>query len=183
MSDPTMPQRSKALAYLFWCFCFFQVYGIHRIYAGRYFSGIVYLLTLGCLFIGQFIDLFYIPYMIDEENLKNKALYGYRPNQASFSQTPQSFVINLPQESPPEAQPSPEAQPESKSQKPLEEKDLDRAILKTCKDNQGATIAELFLEIDEEHERLQERVEDLMHKGLLTVDNRPDDGAVIYKMT
>ncbi len=179
MSDPIRFQRSKAAAYLFWCFCFFQVYGIHRIYAGRYLSGIVYLLTFGFLFIGQFVDLFLIPDMIDVENLKNKSLYGYKPNQASFYRTPETLVVNLAQEE------SPEPNPELTANNASAEKalDLDRAILKFCKDNNGATIAEIFLEIEEEYEQIQSSIDDLMKKGLLTVDNRAEDGAVIYKMT
>jgi TM2 domain-containing membrane protein YozV/predicted transcriptional regulator len=176
MSNPIVHQRSKATAYALWLFCLFSVFGIHRFYARRYFSGVLYLITFGFFGLGQLIDLLLIPNMIDEENLKIKALYGYQPNQASFYQTPESIVVNLPQGQPPQTH------TESTSQKPKQQKDIDREILKICKENQGATMAEIFLEVDEEFEKVEQRIEDLMKKNLLVIDNRADDGAVIYKL-
>jgi TM2 domain-containing membrane protein YozV len=44
------------------------VCGLHRLYAGRWLSGIVWLLTGGLCFVGQFIDLFFIPRMIEDHN-------------------------------------------------------------------------------------------------------------------
>ncbi|AFZ44882.1 hypothetical protein PCC7418_2744 [Halothece sp. PCC 7418] len=177
MSGKIVPQRSYPTAYALWCFCFLSVCGIHRLYARRYFSGFFYLITLGFFGIGQFLDLFLIPGMIDEENLKIKALYGYQPNEASFYQTPESIVVNLPKSN------APQANLESKEKKPLTDKDVDRAILRTCKETQGATLAEIFLEVDEEYEKIESRVQYLMQKNLLTIDNRADDGAVIYKIS
>lgn len=176
MSGKIVPQRNHLTAYALWCFCFMSVCGIHRLYARRYFSGFFYLVTLGFFGIGQFIDLFTIPNMIDEENLKIKALYGYQPNQGSFHQTPESIVINLPKGEPPQAK------MESDSKQPIKGKDIDRAILKTCQNQNGATLAEIFLEVDEDYEKIEAKVQDLMKKNLLTIDNRPDDGAVIYKI-
>lgn len=177
MSGKIVPQqRSYPTAYALWCFCFLSVCGIHRLYARRYFSGFFYLITLGFFGIGQFLDLFLIPGMIDEENLKIKALYGYQPNEASFYQTPESIVVNLPKSE------APRANLEGKNKEPLTDKDVDRAILRTCKETQGATLAEIFLEVDEEYEKIESRVQYLMQKNLLTIDNRADDGAVIYKI-
>jgi TM2 domain-containing membrane protein YozV len=64
--------RSTLVAYLLWCLIFIGFAGIHRIYAGKVFTGLLWLLTGGLLFIGQFIDLFLIPGMIDYANLKRK---------------------------------------------------------------------------------------------------------------
>lgn len=180
MSNYTVYQRNKPTAYALWCFCFLSVCGIHRFYARRYLSGVLYLLTGGFLFVGQAIDLFLIPNMIDEENLKMKALYGYQPNQASFYQTPESIVVNLPRSQPPEVKR--DATENQVFQEKKEEQDLNRAILRTVKEAQGATLAEIFLEVSGEYEEIEEQVQYLMSKNLLTVDNRPDDGAVIYKL-
>jgi TM2 domain-containing membrane protein YozV len=62
--------RSTVVAYLLWCLVFVGFAGIHRLYAGRIVTGLIWLFTGGLLFIGQFIDLFLIPGMIDEENLR-----------------------------------------------------------------------------------------------------------------
>jgi TM2 domain-containing membrane protein YozV len=60
--------RSTPIAYLLWCLCFVGACGIHRFYAGRWITGIIWLLTGGLLLIGQIIDLFLIPGMIDNRN-------------------------------------------------------------------------------------------------------------------
>jgi TM2 domain-containing membrane protein YozV len=64
--------RSKFVAYLLWCLIFFGLGGIHRIYAGKVWTGLLWLVTGGLLLIGQFIDLFLIPGMIDYANLKRR---------------------------------------------------------------------------------------------------------------
>ncbi|WGD32080.1 NINE protein [Ancylobacter sp. WKF20] len=64
--------RSTPVAYLFWFFGLIGVCGIHRFYAGRYWTGALWLLTLGLLGIGQIIDLFLIPGMVRESNLERR---------------------------------------------------------------------------------------------------------------
>ena len=61
---------SNGMAYLLWLLCFFGLCGIHRFYLGRPLTGLLWLFTGGLLFIGQFIDLFLIPGMVDGENRK-----------------------------------------------------------------------------------------------------------------
>ena len=60
--------RSTPVAYLLWFLCLIGFCGVHRLYAGKVVSGIIYLFTFGLLGIGQFIDLFLIPNMVDKNN-------------------------------------------------------------------------------------------------------------------
>jgi len=62
--------RSSGTAYLLWFLCLFGLCGIHRFYAGRWVTGILWTFTGGLLFIGQIIDLFLIPGMIEVENYR-----------------------------------------------------------------------------------------------------------------
>jgi TM2 domain-containing membrane protein YozV len=60
----------KTLGYILWIFGFT---GAHRFYYGKPVSGTIYFFTLGLLFIGWFIDLFLIPSMDRQADLRFRA--------------------------------------------------------------------------------------------------------------
>jgi len=64
--------KDKTVAYLLWCACFVGVCGLHRIYNGKYGTGFLWLFTFGLAGIGQLVDLFTIPGMVEDAN--NRAL-------------------------------------------------------------------------------------------------------------
>ncbi len=66
--DEERGERKVGTAYLFWLLGLFGICGIHRFYAGRYISGIIWLLTGGLFFIGQLIDMVMLPRMIEDYN-------------------------------------------------------------------------------------------------------------------
>lgn len=62
--------HSKVVGYILWLFGFT---GSHRFYFGKPVSGTLYFLTLGLLGIGWLIDLFLIPSMDRQADLRYKA--------------------------------------------------------------------------------------------------------------
>jgi len=62
--------KSVGLGYLLWFACLFGACGIHRLYAGKIVTGVIWLLTGGLFFVGQFVDLFLLPSMIRMTNLE-----------------------------------------------------------------------------------------------------------------
>jgi TM2 domain-containing membrane protein YozV len=64
--------RSTAIAYLLWCLIFVGLGGIHRFYAGKIVTGLIWLFTGGLFLVGQIIDIFLIPGMVDYANLKSR---------------------------------------------------------------------------------------------------------------
>jgi hypothetical protein len=60
--------KDKTPAYLLWCGWMLGLGGLHRIYLGRYASGFLYLFTWGLFGVGQLIDLFQIPSLVEDEN-------------------------------------------------------------------------------------------------------------------
>jgi TM2 domain-containing membrane protein YozV len=60
--------KQVSWSYGFWCICLVGLCGIHRFYLGKWLTGILWLLTGGLLFIGQLIDLFLIPGMVERKN-------------------------------------------------------------------------------------------------------------------
>jgi TM2 domain-containing membrane protein YozV len=60
--------RSTGTAYLLWFLIFLGFAGIHRFYAGKVLTGLLWLFTGGLFLIGQVIDLLLIPGMIEKAN-------------------------------------------------------------------------------------------------------------------
>jgi TM2 domain-containing membrane protein YozV len=61
--------HSKTIGYILWIFGFL---GAHRFYYGKPISGTIYFFTLGLLFVGWIVDLFLIPSMDREADLRFK---------------------------------------------------------------------------------------------------------------
>jgi TM2 domain-containing membrane protein YozV len=58
---------------------------------------------------------------------------------------------------------------------------LDIQILRLCRDRDGATLSDCVIETASAPEIVKETVSSLCRDGLLIVDNRIPDGAVIYR--
>lgn len=58
--------------YILWLAGLVGFCGIHRFYARRWGTGIVWLLTGGLCFIGQIVDLFLMDSLIDDANRENR---------------------------------------------------------------------------------------------------------------
>lgn len=67
MGESTSTTHSVLVGYLLWILGFL---GAHRFYYGRQISGTIYFFTLGLLFIGWIVDLFLIPRMNDEADIR-----------------------------------------------------------------------------------------------------------------
>lgn len=65
--DMRQDTHSKAIGYLLWIFGFL---GAHRFYYGKPVTGTIWFFTLGLLGIGWLIDLFLIPSMDREADLR-----------------------------------------------------------------------------------------------------------------
>ncbi|HIE84043.1 MAG TPA: TM2 domain-containing protein [Dehalococcoidia bacterium] len=66
--------QTLLISYLMLFFC--GVWGFHRFYLGRYFSGFLYLFTGGLCGLGILFDIFYTPLMVSEhmDELRTRGL-------------------------------------------------------------------------------------------------------------
>jgi hypothetical protein len=64
---------STSTAFFLWLACFFGLFGIHRFYLGRPWTGVLYLFTVGLFGVGQLVDLIRLRHMVAGENLKQEA--------------------------------------------------------------------------------------------------------------
>ncbi len=60
--------RSLGVAYGLWALCLVGAAGVHRFYAARYLTGVLWLVTWGLLGIGLLYDLLVMPRLVDEAN-------------------------------------------------------------------------------------------------------------------
>lgn len=60
--------KDKSIAYMLWAACFLGVCGLQRLYCGKIGTGLLYLFTFGIFGVGQLIDLFTIPSMVEDAN-------------------------------------------------------------------------------------------------------------------
>jgi TM2 domain-containing membrane protein YozV len=64
----TRQERSVGWGYALWLPALVGVHGLHRLYAGRYVSGAIWLFTWGLCGVGTVVDLLFIPRMIEDHN-------------------------------------------------------------------------------------------------------------------
>lgn len=70
--------RRLIVSYILWTVGFvspFPLAGIHRLYNGKVGTGVIWLCTLGIFRVGQVVDLFLIPDMVKQHNLKLRDRY------------------------------------------------------------------------------------------------------------
>ncbi|MDX2229710.1 MAG: NINE protein [Leptolyngbyaceae cyanobacterium bins.349] len=85
--------NSKGVSYLLWLSILLGLGGLHRFYNGKMITGCLWLVTGGLFGVGQLVDLFLIPDMVDGHNLKRLHQLGgdpYAPTQATISRLVES---------------------------------------------------------------------------------------------
>ncbi|MDZ7958441.1 MAG: NINE protein [Aulosira sp. DedQUE10] len=85
--DKNTNQDRFLVSYILCGVGFFGLGGLHRIYNGKIGTGLLWLCTFGFLYIGQFVDLFLIPGMIDEYDLKLRGRVGLSPLGVPLNQS------------------------------------------------------------------------------------------------
>ncbi|MEB3339445.1 NINE protein [Okeania sp.] len=153
--------RNTGMAYLLWCSSFFGICGLHRFYSGKYFTGTIWLGTLGLLGIGQFFDLFFIPGMVEEKNLK--MLKKRLDSGDIFNYLPQEQIERILEKNPPKSD--------------------TQIILELAKKHpEGISIADCIIATNKTVPEVKELLKSLYLQGLVEMENHPETGAVIYKV-
>jgi len=162
----------EGLGYALWCLFFVGLAGIHRIYLGKYGTGILWLLTFGLFGIGQLVDLFNMKKLITEANVRA----GYLPHPRIVQQL-EGSVRELAREL--ASGESPLAGVDDRSRGSLRHR-----LLKAAMENDGAiSVTEGVAATDETFEEVEKTLRELVRTGYVDVDNAPDTGVIIYRFT
>jgi hypothetical protein len=143
-----------SIAYFLWFISGFGALGFHRFYLGRFGTGLLWLFTGGLAGIGGLFDLFYIPTMVRDENLK----LGYRNVLSADA----DFIIS------------------ERRVDPAPKESLEKVILRTAKKNKGvATPGEVALEGDIPIDEAKKALEKLVTEGYAELRIRKS-GTIVY---
>ncbi len=72
-------QDRLLVSYILSAAWFFGLAGLHRLYNGKIVTGLLWLFTGGILGFGQFLDLFFIPQMVEEQENRLRLKAGVSP--------------------------------------------------------------------------------------------------------
>ncbi|MGK7932933.1 MAG: TM2 domain-containing protein [Microcystaceae cyanobacterium] len=156
---------NQGTAYALWALGFFvPVCGIHRFYAGKPISGTFYLLTFGLFYVGQFLDVFFIPSMVKQ---RNRYFLDKSTNQALLTLVNQSsphLSVTLEQQ-----------KTESQPQDPMIQ------LLQAASENKNAlSVAQAMISLGLSLEETEKLLVKAVKKDLAHIGNDPDSGAVRY---
>ncbi|AVH70614.1 TM2 domain-containing protein [Nostoc sp. 'Lobaria pulmonaria (5183) cyanobiont'] len=152
-------QKDRLLvSYILCAVGFIGVGGLHRFYNGRIVTGLFWLLTGGVFGIGQFVDLFFIPNIVDEyqHNLRLKA--GVSPFGVPLNQAVVASQVHRPTGN----------QLMVKLIEAAESKDGILTVTQGVKFT-GASFAEV-----------EATLKEMYKSGYVKIDNDPNTGAVTY---
>ncbi|ACY17426.1 TM2 domain-containing protein [Haliangium ochraceum] len=159
--------HNKGLAFVLWLSCLFGLCGVHRFYLGRPVSGILYLLTFGFFGIGQLVDLFLLPSMVDEENTKRAALKALAEKRALHAGPRYGQLPAMLPPAPQEAAPTPE-------------KVRIKLVQAAAKYGGKLSVTQGVMATGKSFEEVENILDTMVRSGYVDVTNDENTGVVVY---
>lgn len=155
---PVPGSTNVGVSYVLWLGCLFGLSGLHRLYNRKFGTGVLWLLTWGFLGFGQFIDLFLIPDMVTENNLKRRALLsGYYPGVGVAQPTVEE----------PEKEPT--------------DQEIMVQLVKAASQRGGRlSVTQGVMDTSLSFEKVEQVLSDMLKSNYVSIGNDPNSGAVIY---
>lgn len=141
--------------------CFVGLAGLHRLYNKKYGTGLLWLCTWGMFGIGQFLDIFFVPSIVDEYEAKLLIKQGVSPYgiPTRYPQTA-ATAVEIPK---------------------APDEPLMLRVLKAARDRGGQiTVTQAVLDTGADFPEVENALKDMVKKGYAHIDNDPIKGTVIY---
>ncbi|MEO0686616.1 MAG: NINE protein [Cyanobacteria bacterium J06649_11] len=132
--------------------------GLHRLYNGKVATGLLWMFTLGLFGLGQFVDLFLIPNMVEEREIKLRLKAGLSP--FGVAQTPQAIASEI-YKSPQET--------------------LMLELLKAAEKRAGKlSVTQGVIDTGASFSQVESTLKEMHKSGYVGIGNNPENGAVTY---
>ncbi len=156
-----MNQQKKEVdpgaAYILWAFWFLGFAGIHRLYTGKITTGLLYFFTWGLFGFGQVLDLFLIPGMTKERNMR----LLYEATIEARNNSPQVTLV--------------------KEEKEQKKTDPMLILLKAAAaHNNALSVGQAMLATELPLDQVESLLNKALKQGLAHIDNDEQTGAVRY---
>jgi len=154
--------KDKTPAYLLWCGWMIGLGGLHRIYLGRYASGFLYLFTWGLFGVGQFIDLFQMGRLVEDENnrLLIRELGGAEAIAAASK--PAGLLASR--------------------RAPRSTEEFEVSLAQAAQQHGGKlTVAEAVAATGRSFKDVEKALNRMVVEGYIDVDNDENSGALVYR--
>lgn len=132
--------------------------GLHRLYNGKVATGLLWMFTLGLFGFGQLVDLFLIPNMVEEREMKLRLKAGLSPfGVAPSHQVVASEIYEPPQEI------------------------LMLELLKAAENRGGKlSVTQGVIETGAKFSQVEATLKEMHKSGYVGIGNNPENGAVTY---
>jgi TM2 domain-containing membrane protein YozV len=155
------PTNKVANAYLLWLGCLLQLNGLHRLYNGKIGTGLLWLCTFGLFGVGQLVDLFLIPSMVDEYNTKLRAKMGVSAAGVPLARPVYNEVVAV-------------------DVKRTREQLMVRLLKAAAARNGKLSVTQGVMDTGASFAQVEATLKEMLKSGYVEVDNHPETGIVIY---